>query len=848
MGALWVLLLSGDSNQDAGRDPTLPASESRRFLGFFLWSAGAFGLPLAIENLFVNPLLAERLPEAAFGAFIWWYGSANLLGLSVGAAFSDVLFRSDCEVAEGERNSVRLGAFLLAATIPLALWVLVALGGDLIGLQVPTISPWACAMFAGLASSRSVQAVVLATHRIDRRFRLVFVAKLVEAMIQLGMAASLGLAVSSAAAAEIYFMASLGGTLVGFGCLVISSGLSSPRFLLEMVPQVLGFALLGFIDKCSTLAPRVALGLMSADVAEVGTFYKVASISSLFLVPVTLVSGVLRALLARLTLPEVLAGLTMLRVGGVLGGIFLLGVTSVFVGPVIVVHLYPSIGSEELGFYPVIAAANVALALNLMARPVLLRFGAMSLLRRLSIAAFAVQVVSLLFYLREGNATEAAAAFLVSSVLAAALWSASLLGTLRAAARGAPSHTATLPELVVVSVHRVCPGWRVPMLNALHGSSGIQLHVLTGRGLRGTKLRTNLSGAEFDARLLWTVALERPLPARVRGWAFHPTVLLHLIRLQPHVIVCEGGSNLPTNLVVFAYAKFTGTPVVWWTLGDLRGKKRNLAQRLFRAIVRVFERSSDAFVGYSSSAIEYLESVGIPRHRCVVALNSFDTKSVREEVERDPDAGRRLRSRLGWEDQVVFLFTGNFAPGKRVECLVKAFARVRAALPESRLMLVGAGEGLLEALELARRLGIRDAVEAPGRIVDGVGAYFLAADVFVLPGLGGMAISQAMAYGLPVVCGVADGSELDLVEDGLTGFRCGEAGDEELIEFLADRMLELARDPALRAKMGARAADRAGRECGAEAMARAACSAVMIAAGACRPEEAGRASGERSST
>ena len=40
----------------------------------------------------------------------------------------------------------------------------------------------------------------------------------------------------------------------------------------------------------------------------------------------------------------------------------------------------------------------------------------------------------------------------------------------------------------------------------------------------------------------------------------------------------------------------------------------------------------------------------------------------------------------------------------------------------------------------------------------------------MLPGLGGMVISQAMCFGLPVICTHADGSEKDLVQDGRNGF------------------------------------------------------------------------------
>jgi glycosyltransferase involved in cell wall biosynthesis len=41
--------------------------------------------------------------------------------------------------------------------------------------------------------------------------------------------------------------------------------------------------------------------------------------------------------------------------------------------------------------------------------------------------------------------------------------------------------------------------------------------------------------------------------------------------------------------------------------------------------------------------------------------------------------------------------------------------------------------------------------------------FFLEADLFVLPGTGGLAVQEAMSYGLPVIMGEGDGTNDDLV-------------------------------------------------------------------------------------
>ena len=60
-----------------------------------------------------------------------------------------------------------------------------------------------------------------------------------------------------------------------------------------------------------------------------------------------------------------------------------------------------------------------------------------------------------------------------------------------------------------------------------------------------------------------------------------------------------------------------------------------------------------------------------------------------------------------------------------------------------------------------------------------------------LPGRGGMVISEAMAYGCPVIAYQADGTEFDLVVDGETGIRMKRGDSEELLEAIESVALEI---------------------------------------------------------
>jgi glycosyltransferase involved in cell wall biosynthesis len=76
-------------------------------------------------------------------------------------------------------------------------------------------------------------------------------------------------------------------------------------------------------------------------------------------------------------------------------------------------------------------------------------------------------------------------------------------------------------------------------------------------------------------------------------------------------------------------------------------------------------------------------------------------------------------------------------------------------------------------------------------------ALFRQADLFVLPGTGGLAVQQAMSHGLPVVVAEADGTQRELVRPG-NGWLVAPGDLPGLIETLQRALA----DPARLRRMG----------------------------------------------
>jgi glycosyltransferase involved in cell wall biosynthesis len=70
--------------------------------------------------------------------------------------------------------------------------------------------------------------------------------------------------------------------------------------------------------------------------------------------------------------------------------------------------------------------------------------------------------------------------------------------------------------------------------------------------------------------------------------------------------------------------------------------------------------------------------------------------------------------------------------------------------------------------------------------------YFAEADLFVLPGTGGLAVQEAMSYGLPVIVAQGDGTQDDLVREG-NGWQIPPDDFSALVSTMKDALSNIAR-------------------------------------------------------
>ncbi len=173
------------------------------------------------------------------------------------------------------------------------------------------------------------------------------------------------------------------------------------------------------------------------------------------------------------------------------------------------------------------------------------------------------------------------------------------------------------------------------------------------------------------------------------------------------------------------------------------------------------------------------------------------------------DAGASVK-----KDPHGLLFLGRFGRRKGIFDLLQAMAIVRRSEPSAILRCGGDGDIAGVERQIAE-LGLTGCVEVLGWVSGARKQHELArASVYVLPSYAEglpMGILEAMAAGLPTVSTTIGGIP-DAIDEGVDGFLIP-PGD---VEALADRIVRLLQDPALRSQMAAIAREKAIARFGAD--------------------------------
>lgn len=225
---------------------------------------------------------------------------------------------------------------------------------------------------------------------------------------------------------------------------------------------------------------------------------------------------------------------------------------------------------------------------------------------------------------------------------------------------------------------------------------------------------------------------------------------------DPDVLITEVNARTISTPVALRWMRKHSRPVMGWGLGSpppasFPGILKTPGENLVRSTLRQYLRHFDGLLTYSRRGAEEYAALGFPADRIFIAPNAVTPPPIH------PLPVRPER----FDGRPTILFVGRLQKRKRVDTLLQACASLPMNL-QPNLVIVGGGPEYDSLSLLAKQ--IYPLAKFPGALHGAdLAPLFLAADLFVLPGTGGLAVQEAMSYGLPIIMGAGDGTNDDLV-------------------------------------------------------------------------------------
>lgn len=281
-------------------------------------------------------------------------------------------------------------------------------------------------------------------------------------------------------------------------------------------------------------------------------------------------------------------------------------------------------------------------------------------------------------------------------------------------------------------------------------TTGVLLEELKGKGARHVNIDFHYSGL----RGLWSAAMALRRAVRERG--------IELV--APQSVRSSIVAFLALRVLPFGYrVSATGrrVPIVT-TIHNIHNPRH------FSYAGHILRLCADYVIFESHYERDRLLQSGLPDSRSSVIHSGIDTDRF---VPRERDMALAARYGIDFQRDKVFGIVARLSEEKGHCYLIEAFAKVRAEMPNARLMIIGDGPLKAELESQVQRLKLADAITFTG-LQRNIPDFLAVLDAFVLSSTREsfpLAAREAMAAGKAVIAPRIGGCP-EVVDEGVTGY------------------------------------------------------------------------------
>jgi glycosyltransferase involved in cell wall biosynthesis len=343
-------------------------------------------------------------------------------------------------------------------------------------------------------------------------------------------------------------------------------------------------------------------------------------------------------------------------------------------------------------------------------------------------------------------------------------------------------------------VYRFLPQWRVAFFDGLRdalAARNIRLRLYYGKNPPET------NGRARPTRLKWgnEVDLDWATPIRNRLWNVRKYELiwqqLPSEVFNADLIILMQENSLLSNYTAGLRATLSGKKTAFWGHGV---NHQENAASIGNMVKRLYSTHVDWWFAYTQTVADQLTHIGFPADHITVVDNAIDTAELIAAAQRvTPQQLDDLRKDLNLGNGPIAIYCGAMYREKRIEFLTQACDRIRRQISGFEMLFLGTGSDasivkqFTESRPWAHYVGPRYGSD---RV-----PYFLISDVFLMPGVVGLAVLDSFALGTPLLTTKLPnhGPEIEYLQPGVDGIVSDDSLDayvSAVVDVLGSRELQ----------------------------------------------------------
>lgn len=282
----------------------------------------------------------------------------------------------------------------------------------------------------------------------------------------------------------------------------------------------------------------------------------------------------------------------------------------------------------------------------------------------------------------------------------------------------------------------------------------------------------------------------KTIELELEQWNFGPVEFLSykdfmktIKNIKPDVVVLQFHVAVLSFWKLYFYLKRHNIPYITWDCNWTRDTLGDILVKIRKKLVDFTYKKAKVCLTYGHTFKDYLLGIGKPEDKIVVAQNTINIEKIIEN--RATSCGKRT-----FNHPLRILYVGALIQRKYVETAIEAIARLINDKYDVYFDIVGGGDYIDKLKEINVTLGNTERIIFHGpKKGKELQQFFENDDVFILPGTGGLAINEAMAYSMPIISTKGDDTVLDLLDGN--GYLLKEFGNVDEIYSSIKNFIEL---------------------------------------------------------